>query len=301
LSKTFAAIDIGTNSALLLIAKWQAPTLEPILQKVATPRVGRNLNATGVISEESFQNLIRALEEFLVEIKKAGAILTGAVATQAFRVAQNGPELLEKISALLGIEARIIAGQEESRLSYLAVVNRHSLPNLAVLDIGGGSTELTRKGNGISLSIGAVSLLETYGSDSAACREAARAAFQDVLEPWAVPTSLVAVGGTASALAMLLLKLPAFNANTIEGFQVELQNVTEVIDLLASLSEMERINLPGMDKGRIDILMPGLCILEAFLKSVGTTHFRVSDRGIRYGIVLDWIKKHPPVTEAMPV
>lgn len=292
MSGPYASIDIGTNSALLLIAESRDGKLQPITQKVAVPRVGRNLAATGVISGESFRALLEALTSFLGEIREHGAILVGAVATQAFRAASNGPALLAEVSALLGREARIIAGPEESRLGYLAVANRHPSPDLAVLDIGGGSTEATRKGNGVSIPIGAVTLLEAAGT-SAACRLGAAAAFAHGFYDWRGRTDLVAVGGTATALAMLELQIPSFDSAAIEGLRIETSRVTAMIDLIAGLPDHDKAALPGMDKSRVDILMPGLCILEAFLASAGCDAFRVSDRGVRYGVILDWLGKQP--------
>ena len=67
-----------------------------------------------------------------------------------------------------------------------------------------------------------------------------------------------------------------------------------MIDLLAGLSDAEKRELPGMDKSRADILMPGLCILEAFLEAIDAQDFRVSDRGVRYGITIDWFIKQNP-------
>ena len=151
------------------------------------------------------------------------------MATQAFRAASNGPELLAKVSAQLGCDARIIAGPEESRLGYLAVANRHPSPDLAVLDVGGGSTEATRKGTGMSIPIGAVNTLEAVraagahlqpAAFAAACRAHAKAAFADGFEDWRGRTDLVVVGGTATALAMLELKLPAFDSAAIEGLRI---------------------------------------------------------------------------------
>jgi exopolyphosphatase / guanosine-5'-triphosphate,3'-diphosphate pyrophosphatase len=296
----YASIDIGTNSALLLVAELRGTILEPVLQKAAVPRVGRNLAATGGISGESFLALTEALESFLAEIRQSGALLVGAVATQAFRAASNGPELLAKVSGQLGVEARIIAGPEESRLGYLAVANRHPSPRLAVLDVGGGSTEATRKGSGVSIPIGAVNTLEAVrsagaslkpGPEAAACRARAKAAFAQGFEDWLGRTDLVVVGGTATALAMLELKLPAFDSAAIEGLRVPRGRVSALIDLLAGLSDAEKRELPGMDKPRADILVPGLCILEAFLEAVAAQDFRVSDRGVRYGITIDWFNK----------
>ena len=213
----------------------------------------------------------------------------GAVATQAFRVAANGPELLAKVSELIGCEARIIAGPMESRLGWLAVANRHPFPDLAVLDIGGGSTEATRKGGGSSTPIGAVTLLEACGPDASACRARAASVFGTGFADWRGRTRLAAVGGTATALAMLELSLPMYDNAAIEGLEVGLDRVTAQIDRLAALSPEAILALPGMDKGRADILMPGLCILEAFLIGAGLPSFLISDRGVRYGVIIDSI------------
>ncbi|MDQ2999767.1 MAG: hypothetical protein M3Y08_00695 [Fibrobacterota bacterium] len=290
MSELYASIDIGTNSALLLIGERREGILQPVYQRAESPRVGRNLAATGRISDESFLALTDALQTFTTAIRGCNARLVGAVATEAFRIASNGPDLLAKVSETLGCEARIIAGPEESRLGYLAVANRHPSPNLAVLDIGGGSTEATRKGGGFSIPIGAVNTLEACGLDAAACRTRAAAAFNG-FEDWRGNTDLVVVGGTVTALAMLELKLAAFDSDAIEGLRLDRTRVTAAIDLLAGLSDDRKKALPGMDKQRSDILMPGLCILEAFLDGVSATEFLVSDRGIRYGVIIDWFIK----------
>lgn len=290
-----AAIDIGTNSAILLVAAREGGALRPVLQRIAAPRVGRNLAATGRISDESFAALISALDGFLAEVGTAGARLAGAVATEAFRKAANGPELLEKVSARLGLPCRILAGEEEARLGWLAVADRHPLPGLAVIDIGAGSTEVTRREGGVSLPVGAVVLLESAGGAAAepgalaaSCRARAESAFREGLGgTYATLQNLVCVGGTASALAMLKLGLSRFDADAIEGLEIRASEVGDTIARLSALPAAERAALPGLDPGRADIIVPGLCILEAFLRVSGCDRFRVSDRGIRYGVILD--------------
>jgi exopolyphosphatase / guanosine-5'-triphosphate,3'-diphosphate pyrophosphatase len=321
-SGRLASVDIGTNSALLLIAeKRTGPPvqgasahgcLQPVSQRIAVPRVGRNLAVTGRISEESFHALSEALRGFRAEIDRCGARLTGVVATQAFRIAANGPDLLDKVSAIMGCRARIIAGKEESRLGYLAVADRHSpahleagpatemASELAVLDIGGGSTEATRKQGGESFPIGAVNLLEALrsagahsepGSDAAAFRAKAAETLRGKFAQWRKNTDVIVVGGTATALAMLELRLPGFDSEAIEGLEIPARRVSETIDLLAGLPEVAKLALPGMEKSRADILMPGLCILEAALAAIGTNRLRVSDRGVRYGVIIDSLMK----------
>ena len=117
------------------------------------------------------------------------------------------------------------------------------------------------------------------------------AVFADGFGDWRGRTDLVVVGGTATALAMLELALPAFDSAAIEGLEIARARVTASIDSLAGLTDAQKRELPGMDKPRADILMPGLCILEAFLIAIGADSFRVSDRGVRYGITIDWFIK----------
>jgi exopolyphosphatase/guanosine-5'-triphosphate,3'-diphosphate pyrophosphatase len=249
--------------------------------------VGRNLAATGRIADGAFAALVAALDGFLAEIRARGARLVGAVATEAFRRASNGPALLERVSARLGMPCRILAGEEEARLAFRAVRDRHPLPDLAVVDIGAGSTEVTSAGGALSLSLGAVSLLEACGPSPEACRARALEAFRAALPEAGLPRDLVAVGGTASALAMLRLGLRAFDAAAIEGLSLARADVTAAIDRIAALPAAERAGLPGLDPGRAEIVVPGLCILESFLRSLGREDFRVSDRGIRYGVILE--------------
>lgn len=281
-----ASIDIGTNSALLLIAERRGGRLQPVVQKVAAPRVGRNLGVTGRISDESFAALLAALDGFLAEIASAGARLAGAVATEAFRKASNGPELLERVAARLGVPCRILSGEEEARLGWLAVADRHPLPCLAVLDIGAGSTEINDGEKGVSLPIGAVSLLEACGPSPEALRARAAETFAGGLAGFRIPENLVAVGGTATALAMLVLGLRRFDAEAIEGLALKRSDAAAMADRLSAMDAAGRAALPGLDPGRAEIVVPGLCILDALLGYAGRETFRVSDRGIRYGVIL---------------
>lgn len=289
MSGLYASIDIGTNTAKLLIAGSRDGVLHPVFQRAEAPRLGRNLAATGRISDEAFAALEGVLRGYVADVRARGAELAGAIATQAFREAANGPELLAKVSAILGCEAAVIAGPDEARLGWLAVANRHRFPDLAVLDIGGGSTEATRKRQGVSTPIGAVCLLEACGPDAAACRARAAGAFAG-FDDWG-PMHWVAVGGTATALALLELGRTEYDSEAIEGLEIGRDRVSAWIERLAAMSPEALAALPGLGKGRADILMPGLCILEAFLKQVGSDRVTISDRGIRYGLLVDWLRR----------
>jgi exopolyphosphatase/guanosine-5'-triphosphate,3'-diphosphate pyrophosphatase len=130
------------------------------------------------------------------------------------------------------------------------------------------------------------------GPDPEACRAKAAAALRGKFADWRKRTEVIVVGGTATALAMLELRLPGFSSDAIEGLEIARSRVSATIDLLAGLSESAKLALPGMDKSRADILMPGLCILEAALAGIGAQRLRVSDRGVRYGVIIDSLRQN---------
>ena len=289
MSARYASVDIGTNTAKLLVAEAREGVLQPLFQRAEATRVGRNVSVTGRISDEAFAALELVLRSFAQDVRDQGAVLAGAIATQAFRMASNGPELLEKVAAILGCEARTIAGPDEARLGWLAVANRHPSAELAVLDIGGGSTEATRKGRACRRPSGPWLCSKT--ADRMRRPAAPRPRKPSPGSRIGGRYAWAAVGGTATALAMLELGLTQYDAEAIEGLEVSLARITERIDSLARLTSAELLAIPGLGKGRADIVMPGLCILEAFLEQVHLDRVIISDRGIRYGLLVDWLRR----------
>jgi len=287
----FAVIDIGSNSCLLLIAELRNGIVTPIFQKVAAPRLGRGLGQTGILSQAALTDLNTALADFLQVMTQKQAQLVGVAATAAFRRASNGAEALAQVTSQLSYPARILSGEEEARMSYAAVYNRHPSPELAVIDLGGGSTEIHGPGINVSMPIGAVSWNEKHGENQAALIESAKEVFQKAfatlpkLSGWPV-----AVGGTASALALLDLGLLAFDAETLEGHQLDKKALQHWVRIIGDLSSRERNALPGLDPGRGDILLAGACILLALVEVTGLPGIRISDRGLRFGLLLEGAK-----------
>ena len=219
----------------------------------------------------------------------------GTVATAAFRQAENGLELLNEVSELLRIPCRILSGEEEAALAYLAVRSLYRETNLWVLDLGGGSTEIHNGLHRKSFPVGAVGFTERFAADSEAMVREARAIFSPVTTAFGETGNahLIAVGGTASALALLEQGLPRFDADAVEGFAASLPVVSRWRKRLAVLSVTEHNSLPGLDGNRGEIFVAGLAIWEGFLLASGFSDFRVSDRGLRYGLLWQNWKEEP--------
>ncbi len=280
-----ASIDIGSNSALLLIAEPDAQGVErPRLQKARTPRVGAGVANTGLIDETNFEELLKVLEEFSLDIAAAGAELRGVAATEAFRKADNGPELLARLCEETGWDCRILSSREEARLSYRAVKRAYPDPGLHVLDLGGGSLEWGWEEGSVSLPLGAVVLTERFKGDGAAVQRHALQALREAGFP--TGKSWVVVGGTASALALMDQSEESYSTEAVEGYTLKRGNLDAWCEAMETLEAEERAELPGLDAKRAEILPAGARVLLACMEAGGVEAMRVSDRGLRYGLLL---------------
>jgi exopolyphosphatase/guanosine-5'-triphosphate,3'-diphosphate pyrophosphatase len=281
-----ASIDIGTNSALLLIAETDASGIDiPRLQKARTPRVGAGVGQSGLIAESNFEELLQVLEEFSLDIAAAGAELRGVAATEAFRKADNGPELLARVQQETGWDCRILSSREEARLTYRAVAQAYRDAGLHILDLGGGSLEWSWAEGSVSVPLGAVVLTEKFGNSGDGVYKHALKVLQDsafpVNKPW------VLVGGTATALALLDQSEEDYSTEAVEGYELKRGNVEAWCDAMDILETEERAELPGLDLKRAEILPAGARVLLACMEVGQIQSVRTSDRGLRYGLLLD--------------
>lgn len=282
-----ASIDIGSNTLKLLIANWEGDRLVARLQKVQYPRLGKQVKQKGRISEEAFQQAMGHLLDFRQTLRRLGARLEAVGATEAFRKAENGAVLKGKIEELLEQPCEILTGEEEARLTSLAVRHRYRHPGLYVIDVGGGSTEVIHGDSFRSHPIGAVVLHDRHGSHpEPGNRKDAGEYFADVLEPAEGEALVVGVGGTANSLAAMELEAGEGDSEKIEGTEITLGKLTRRIDRLADMGADLRTQVPGLSPERSDIIIPGLCVYEAALKALRVERITVSTYGLRYGLIL---------------
>ena len=149
-----ASIDLGTNTALLLIARVEKDKVIPLHNAQIILRLGRNIDASGLIQKEVFDKVLNAIIEFKATAENFNVDKIIAIGTSALRDAKNGDQLIEFIYQKTGIKIRVISGEEEARLTYFGAVSGldHKILNskITVIDIGGGSTEII---NGLGLSM----------------------------------------------------------------------------------------------------------------------------------------------------
>ncbi len=306
---TLAAVDIGTNTALLLVASVDAAgRITTLADEVETPRLGRNVDASGTILPAGIASLETIVARYAAKAKSLGAGRIVACATSAVRDASNREELRRRVLGSAGVEIEVIDGATEADLTFRGALSGpgSAWSDPAVLDIGGGSTELCYAQRGatngdrtltaVSLPIGSVRLTERYFRHSPPLPAEVSSARMRILEELAPVVNtgfgaytLVAVAGTATTLAGLHLGLPGFDRDAIDGCALPPEAVHAQTSRLLSMETGAIRALSTMTAGRADILPAGALILSSIVGHFGFREIRVSTRGLRYGIVLrEW-------------
>ena len=264
-------------------------------------RLGKGVDEHRAITPEATERVLGFLRSFrdLSDQLRSERII--ACGTSALRDAVNGPQFIESVRQKLGLELRVLSGDEEAGLTYLGAVSEFLRPgeeqNFGVLDIGGGSTEFVL-GTGTtiqrkqSLEIGSVRLtervLKTSPPSSPAMNEALNEirAQLDSLPPVPPRTQLIGVAGTLTTLAALDLQLSAYDPSRVSGHVLTLDTVKEIFNHLRTKSVEEILSYPQVLPGRADVLLAGILILLEVMRRVNADRITVSDRGLRYGIAI---------------
>ncbi|MEE9161404.1 MAG: Ppx/GppA phosphatase family protein [Candidatus Neomarinimicrobiota bacterium] len=296
----YAAIDLGTNTCLLLIADWDGKRLAPLAQEMRVVRLGAGVGRTGLLSEEAMARAETAFREYREIIDAHHCRQVSCVSTSAFREATNAESLRARIEAATGYELTAITGAEEAALVLLAVQHAFTAPsgNRVIVDVGGGSTELILEHSGEptgmeSLPLGSVRLTERwFRGDPPAQEELAAASGQieAVLAASKLETrvdTLVAVGGTATTFVAMDQQLDAYDHASVHGASLPSGTVRQILDRCLALPTRRRTELPGLHPGRAEVIIAGGMILNAVMERFGQAEALVSDQGLRWGALLE--------------
>lgn len=290
-----AVVDVGTNSTRLLIADVGDGGVTALARRSIVTRLGEGLEATGRLGDEPMERVARALAEYRALMDAHEVTVRTGVLTSATRDAANGEAFRARVREEFGIDADVIAGEEEARLTYAgATLARPGGEDVLVVDIGGGSTELVAPGFYASTQVGVVRHTERHGDDVAALRADARESLRAALPGDRVGgvRSVVAVAGTATMAAAMDLELEPFDADAVEGHRLALDGLRARLDQLAALALEERRQVRGLHPDRAPTIVAGIAILIEVLEAVGATEAEVSDRDLLYGRALEASRSH---------
>lgn len=304
-----AAIDIGTNSVHMIVVRVRPDfSFEVVDREKEMVRLGAGGLDGKKMTPESMNAALQALSKFqrLATSHQVDEIL--AVATSATREAENGGAFLKAIERKTGIRARLITGTEEARLIHLAAVYGVDTPKPAVvIDIGGGSVEITRgSGREIefarSFKMGVIRLTERYvDSDPISSRderkmvefisEQADRYLETIVE--AGYDRVIGTSGTILSLGTVATAIDRGAVPTeIRNLRVPAKSLRKLRKSAVDLDLEERMHLPGLDPRRADLMVAGAILLDTLLRRLGAEEITLCDLALREGVLLDYIHGH---------
>ncbi|MDR1432662.1 MAG: Ppx/GppA family phosphatase [Propionibacteriaceae bacterium] len=295
----YAAVDCGTNSVRLLLARVIGGRVAEVDRRLHITRLGQGVDQTGEFHPDALARTFAAFADFAAQVESCGGALTRVVATSAARDAKNSAEFFAAAKASFGVDAEIISGGEEAELSFRgALAGLPGIPEpVLVMDVGGGSTELAlgdsaQLSGAVSLDIGSVRLRERFlTSDPPTPAQLGRATdfVNGLLDASGIAfgqaKSWVGVGGTATCLAALSLRLPVYDSAQVHASRLESPTLGELAQRLSQLPVAQVRSLPAMVPGRADVICAGALICREVSRRVGLP-LTVSESDILDGIVL---------------
>jgi exopolyphosphatase/guanosine-5'-triphosphate,3'-diphosphate pyrophosphatase len=299
-----AGVDIGTLTCRLLIADLPpGGQLREVRSERRILRLGEGVDQTKQLSVIAMDRVLQCLMEWRNIIDASHVNAATAVATSAVRDAGNREEFLDRVKREVGFEVELISGEEEARRTMLGI--RSGLPidvtDVLALDIGGGSTEFIldlpgQKPVVRSIDIGVVRLCERLlhhdpptGDEVRQAREwVAREAKAAVAEMDNYQTAtFVGTAGTITSLAAMAQKLLTYEPARIHNYMLKLYTIRELEQTLLSRKKADRIGLPGLERGREEVIAAGAIIIRTIMETLGMPSVLVSDLGLREGVLID--------------
>ncbi|HET8844265.1 MAG TPA: CHAD domain-containing protein [Ktedonobacteraceae bacterium] len=294
-----AAIDVGSNTIHIVVARCFPTTLEIVADEVEMVRIGESVTATGAISSEKSLLAIRVLKEYRELAEKHGAQSIFVAATEAIRQASNSTEFIDQVREETGLEIRLISGVIEAELTFFGATYEAGNPEqVEVMDLGGGSMELVLARNmqivwRTSLPVGSGWLHDSYlSSDPPSTDEIETAEtflhtyFRTLPAKRSAPL-LIVTGGSANSLFFLAQKALHYESEERRLDQKTLQRCRA---LLSALEAKDIATLYQQPLARAKILLAGILIIQHVMQRLQVEEIRVTEHGIREGVLLAYAR-----------
>ena len=297
-----AVVDIGTNSTRLLVAEVEGGGVREIERSSIVTRLGRGVDTSGQLAAEAIEDVCEALAGYIDAYRQLQAERVVVIATSAVRDASNSEMFLAELRERFALDASILDGAEEARLTYLgACAERPPAEKVLVVDIGGGSTELVigdgpEVGFYASLQVGTVRHSERHiAHDPPAAAELeelagdVRTVISGALEGAALAQANEGIGvaGTPTSLAAIEQGLDPYDPERVHGYRLSLEAIQHMCSELAAMPLAERLAVKGLHAGRAPTIVAGVVILIGVMRAFGLDQIEVSEHDILWGAALD--------------
>lgn len=300
MQERIAVIDLGSNTTRMIVVGYVPQQTFKLLDEVREAvRLAHGIGADGKLQLIPMNRAIKTMRLFHQMCRGIGVDRIVPVATSAVREASNREEFLARVRDEAGLDFRVLTAAEEAYYGYLGAINTLDMQNGCVIDIGGGSTQVTvvqqrQLTQSISRPIGAVRLTDRFvKSDPMNVRDfktlerAIAEQFADV--PWLAQQggSLGGIGGTIRALAEIDQKLRNHPIDRVHGHRLSVDRVNELLELFRSLTVKQREDLPGLSRDRADLILAGTAILAEVMRRGKFSHITISGQGLREGLFFE--------------
>ena len=301
-----AVIDVGSSSIKFFLGELtEDGVLKTIVDENDIQRIAEGLRETGEISPQAMDRNIEALSRFAKKARENGADEIICIGTMALRNATNAVEFLKKAREACGVKVKVISGEEEARLSYLAVLSGLPMQDekIVIFDTGGGSTEFVfGEGSTVSkrfsVDLGNIRITEKFFKNDPVTQdevEIAAKEIENIFTRYDVRgeiNQLVGMGGTVTAMGAVKHRMEFYQPDVIQGSKLTIEDIeAQILDYSSKTIEQRR-QIIGLQPKRADVILAGACILKAILRLLGANEVTISDRGIRHGLAFDkFVKK----------
>ena len=299
MTRTVAAIDCGTNSTRLLVAR-EGATVERLM---TITRLGEGVDKTGQLSPAAIGRTVETLTRYRAVMDTHGVDAVRMTATSAARDAANRDEFFDAAEAVVGVRPELLSGDEEGRLSFIGATAKLDSADgpFLVVDIGGGSTEFalgtTAPDAVVSIDVGCVRITEKFlhhdpptAGELSDAVSVIRAYMRDDIDR-ALPDAkdarrLVGLAGTVTTIAAVEIGLPAYDSDRIHHFDLTRAAAEDVFRTLATEPRADRIHNPGLEEARADVIVGGAAILVTIMRHFDFDSCLVSEADILDGLAM---------------
>ena len=319
LVKAYAALDLGTNNCRLLIAEPSYHEFRVIDAFSRIVRLGEGLGTGDRLSDGAIDRTLSALKVCRAKIESRNVVRARLIATEACRLAANGPEFVARVHDEVGLAIEIVDRQTEATLAVMgcASLAHPKAGSVIIFDIGGGSTEIAwldgQTGANVaspaerirawdSIAAGVVTLAERHGG-ARVTRDVFEGMVDEVsgrLLPFALKAGaaamapnfhLLGTSGTVTTVGGIHLGLERYDRRRVDGLWMRDDEITTVMDRLLDTNLDQRASNPCIGRDRADLVLAGCAILEAIRRAFPASHLRIADRGLREGILMTMMRE----------
>ncbi|MCK8617423.1 exopolyphosphatase [Fructobacillus sp. M158] len=306
--KTIAIIDLGSNSARLVVEKLKSDGSYRELYRVKEDtRLSKGMGESLLLQEEQIDKTLAVLKDYQEKIRLYSVDATYGITTAAVRTAKNQADFLKRVKEEVGLNLRVLTGEEEAHYDFLGVLA--SLPDessAVILDTGGASVELIPYRNRqaeveLSLPFGAVNLSEKYQLADKVAKEAVQAACQQITAAYEKQPFIknnqgqpvILLGGANRSLAKMAEKKgwTKQGQKSLHGLFLSGSRVEQIFSEIAQMDRKEREHLAGLEKSRADIIVSGLLPVLNLVRAIQAPKVIFSESGVREGLIFELIQK----------